>query len=243
MRQNRAEGREIRDLDIVVVDDSKPLQGIVRSILSAARVARIRVFDKAEDAHRSMLVEPPHVVLTDFDMPEVDGLTLVRTMRDPRSGPLTAIPVILAADLPTRLLVERAIGLGIHYVLAKPLSPANVMKRIEAVTRDERRFVLDEENGHWVLEDRDALLVGQRERWRDLQAGSRVFPVRGVPETTARRRVEPAASEIVVPVEIGRPEMPATAAGASRCRSFGLAGEKRRGSVETSTGQPTRRTA
>ena len=235
MRQNRAEGVDLRDLDVVFVDESKPEQGIVRSILSAARVARIRTFDKAEEAHRSMLVEPPHVVITDWHMPVADGLTLVRTMRDPLSGPLVSVPVILISSRPTRGLVEKAVGLGVHHVLAKPLSPATVMKRIEAVTRDARQFVFDEALGHWVLEDRDRLLEGQRRHWIDLYAGTRAFPPRGEARPARREPIEPVLEPaLVAETAPARP---------SRCRSFGLGVAPRRASVETSTGQAALRTA
>lgn len=233
MRQNRAEGVDLRDLDVVFVDDSKPEQGIVRSILSMARVARIRTFDRAEDAHRSMLVEPPHVVITDRHMPAIDGLTLVRTMRDPRSGPLVSVPVILVCDAPTRTLIEQAVGLGIHHVLAKPLSPALVIGRLEAITRDTRRFVHDETLGHWVLEDRERLIAAQKRHWRDLYAGTRALAVRtDAPEARRTAAAETPALE-----------RSAAAAAPARCRSFGMGAPLRRASVETSTGQPAQRTA
>lgn len=178
MRQNRAGGRDLRDLDVVFVDDSRQDQAIMRSILSGARVARVRGFDNAQEAHHAMLVEPPHVVVTDLEMPDADGLTLVRSMRDPRSGPLTSVPVILVASNPTRSLVERAIALGVHHVVAKPLSPSAVVRRLEAVAVDRRTFVFDESCGHFVLEDRAKLLAGQRQRWLDLLAGVKAFPDR-----------------------------------------------------------------
>lgn len=170
MRKNRALGVDLQDLDVVVVDDSKPMQAIIRTILLAARIGRVRVFDNAEDAYRSMLVEAPNLLITDWRMPGTDGLQLVRTLRDPRSGPLVSLPAIMVTAHATRRLVETAIARGIHYVLAKPLSPANVMKRIEAVTHDERGYVLDPNEGIWVLEDKDNILAGQRQRWNDMRA-------------------------------------------------------------------------
>jgi len=187
MRQNRAGGRDLRDLDVVFVDDSRQDQAIMRSILSGARVARVRGFANAQEAHHAMLVEPPHIVITDWEMPDADGLTLVRSMRDPRSGPLTSVPVILVTADPTRTLVERAIALGVHHVVAKPLSPAAVIRRLEAVANDPRTFVFDEASGHFVLEDREKLLAGQRQRWQDLVTGVKAFPTRQPPRRPPAR--------------------------------------------------------
>lgn len=178
MRMNRAQGKALTDLDAVVVDDSKPVQAIVRTILIAARVARVRTFDSAMAAFDAMTVEPPHILLTDWNMPGTDGLSLVRRMRGPRAGVLATVPTILLTAHAKRDLIEQAIDCGVHYVLVKPLSPANVMKRIEAVIADRRQFVWDEEAGIFALEDRTQRLGETRARrawsaYRLAQVGQR----------------------------------------------------------------------
>jgi two-component system chemotaxis response regulator CheY len=235
-RINRAHGIDLEDLDVVVVDDSKPMQTIVRSMLNAARVHRVRTFDNAGEAYRAMLVEPPHLLITDWNLPDADGLSLVHSMRDPRSGALVAVPAILITGHATRRLVERAIASGIHFVLAKPLSPANVLKRIDATIADARRFVFDRTRGHYVLDGADELLAGQRQRWHDLQEGVRrssvtrlvaTAPAAAKPTVTkptvATRRIDVAASSD-------------EAADRRRAYGFGNA-TKHAAPGETSTGQ------
>ncbi len=250
-RINRALGIDLEDLDVVVVDDSKPMQTIVRSMLNAARVHRVRTFDHAGEAFRAMLVEPPHLLITDWNLPDSDGLALVRSLRDPRSGPLVAVPAILITGHATRRLVERAIDTGIHFVLAKPLSPSNVLKRIQAAISDRRPFVLDRARGHYVLQGAEELLAGQRQRWRDLQEGT---PHPMVRATAIPARV-PAAPAKVGAAAASEPAPSATAAAkppeaASRSeahaalvhsrdrrRALGMAAPMRGGKGETSTGQ------
>ncbi len=235
MRANRAKDVDLPDLDVVLIEESKPVQAILRSILYAARIGRIRVFDNAEDGYRAMLVEPPHLLIVAGELGEVDGLTLVRTMRDRRSGPLVSVPVILTSSLPTRRLVERSIAVGVHFVLAKPLSPANVMRRIEAVIHDDRTFVYDETLGFHVLDDHDELLAGQRERWQDLHAGTSVFPVR-----------DPIVAEVPVrprPVVVERDAIVVPEPKSRHPNALGLSVPIRRDVGETSTGQAAKRTA
>ena len=239
-RINRAHGVALEDLDVVVVDDSKPMQTIVRSMLNAARVHRVRTFDHPGDAYRAMLVEPPHLLITDWNLPDFDGLQLVRSLRDPRSGPLVGVPAILITGHATRRLVEKAIASGIHFVLAKPLSPSNVMKRINAAIHDDRRFVLDPERGYYVLQGADELLAGQRQRWRELQEGT-------LRATSARNRAAPPPEPAAVPSEVTQPQTPPAAAvtprpaaraGDDRRRAYGFGAPVHRAPVETSTGQP-----
>jgi two-component system chemotaxis response regulator CheY len=42
---HRAFGRRIEEFDVVVVEDSRPMQTILRSILTACGIERLRVFD------------------------------------------------------------------------------------------------------------------------------------------------------------------------------------------------------
>jgi len=234
IRINRAQGIALEDLDVVVVDDSKPMQTIVRSMLNAARVHRVRTFDTAGDAYRAMLVEPPHLLITDWNLPDTDGLALVRSMRDPRSGPLNTVPAIMITGHATRRLVEKAIASGVHYVLAKPLSPSSVLKRITAALGDDRRFVLDRSRGHYVLQGADELLAGQRERWRELREGTLAVD-------SSRRRVRPApvaAPPVAAPVvEAPKPD-PVDVARRRRLHGFS-APVHHHAPVETSTGQRT----
>ncbi|MDK9694828.1 MAG: response regulator [Siculibacillus sp.] len=249
IRINRAQGVALEDLDVVVVDDSKPMQTIVRSMLNAARVHRVRTFDNAGDAYRAMLVEPPHILITDWNLPDSDGLSLVRSLRDPRSGPLVAVPAILITGHATRRLVEKAIASGVHFVLAKPLSPSNVLKRIDAVILDNRRFVLEPTRGHYVLQGADELLAGQRQRWRELQEGAQrarqraleqsAKPVRAgaAPTTEASAATEEKKPHTAAATERAKPARDA----ADRRRAFGFGtAHVRNDPVETSTGQPPR---
>lgn len=246
IRINRAQGIALEDLDVVVVDDSKPMQTIVRSMLNAARVHRVRTFDNAGEAYRAMLVEPPHLLITDWNLPDSDGLSLVRSMRDPRSGPLVAVPAILITGHATRRLVEKAIASGIHFVLAKPLSPSNVLKRINAVILDTRSFVFDAHRGHHVLQGADELLAGQRQRWRELQEGALIARQRALEKAKPAPVAEAAEAKPAAPAAEKKPSVAAErareareAAGRRRAVSFGSA-HVRSDSVETSTGQPSR---
>lgn len=244
IRINRAHDVALEDLDVVVVDDSKPMQTIVRSMLNAARVHRVRTFDNAGEAYRSMLVEPPHLLITDWNLPDADGLSLVRSMRDPRSGPLVSVPVILITGHATRNLVEKAIASGIHFVLAKPLSPSNVLKRIDAAIHDDRAFVLDRTRGYFVLQGADELLAGQRQRWRELQEGTLRAPTNAAERPAPSD--QPARVTSAPPVAAAKPAQPAPAPKVSKpsrvpldrrhAAGFG-APTTRRDPAETSTGQ------
>lgn len=159
-------GRHIGQLDIVVIDDAKTMQTIVRSMLHSFRVGRVRTFDSAATAMQAMIVEPPHLVIVDWHMQPVDGISLVQAMRAERMGALALVPALLITAHPTRKLVEASIRVSTHGVLAKPFAPATLMKRIEAIIADDRPFVLDPLVHEWMLKGTIETLELQRARWR-----------------------------------------------------------------------------
>jgi len=151
-------------LDIVVVEDSKPMQTIVRSILAALNVGRVRMFDMADEALQAMLSEPPNMIITDYRMSPMNGYQLLRSIRNRKMAPLCYVPVIMITAHSTRSVVEKAYRGGAHTVLVKPISPKVLQTRLEWVIRDDRPFEIDE-TGHCVVDGVSSLLDNHKERY------------------------------------------------------------------------------
>ena len=169
-RPHAAFGRTFDQLDVVVIDDAKPMQTILRSMLNSFRVMRVRTFDNPRQAMQSMVVDPPNLVITDWHMAPVDGIALIHTMRAERMGDLALVPTIIVTADPTRRLVEASVRVSAHAVLAKPLAPSTLQKRIESIIADGRMFHLQETTGEWMLRGTEEVLEAQRSRWQQFHA-------------------------------------------------------------------------
>ncbi|MEM1366229.1 MAG: response regulator, partial [Pseudomonadota bacterium] len=121
----------IENLNVVVVEQSKPMQTIMRSVLTSIKVSRVRIFDSVNDALRSMHSERPHVVLTDLAMHPTSGVDLIRLMRRPDMDPLCYVPVIVVTAQASRAMLMQAVEVGAHHVLAKPVSPMIILKTLK----------------------------------------------------------------------------------------------------------------
>lgn len=171
---NAAFARPVDQLDVVIIDDSKSMQSILRSMLHAMKVARVRVFDNPSAAIEAMLVDPPHLVILDWLMDPIDGISLLKAMRTTRMGSLAIVPAIVLTGSPTVRLVEMAVKAGAHFVLAKPVSPATLQQRIMAICNDRRPFILDKAHDIWELDGAKEILAAQRSRrqqYRTMQDG------------------------------------------------------------------------
>ena len=163
MPHHRAYNLTTEDLDVVIVEDSKPMQTVLRSVLMPLRLNRTRVFDSADDALQAMFNEPPDLVITDWRMRPTSGYQMLKAMRHKRMEPLCYAPVIFVTAHATRPLVEKAIRGGAHHLLAKPVSPARLHECIHWVTNDAREFVADEQ-GYIHIAGVTETLVAKKER-------------------------------------------------------------------------------
>lgn len=151
-------------LDIVLIDDSKPMQGILRSIVGGLRPQRIRTFDRADEALEAMLHELPNFIITDWRMDPMSGATFLKTIRDKRMAPLSFVPVIVVTAHATRQVVERAMEAGAHHVLVKPLAPSVLIDRLYALLNDSRPFILNETGQAYEIEGVRKILSHQNAR-------------------------------------------------------------------------------
>ncbi len=142
MIHHAAFGLPVESFDVVLVEDSKPMQAILRSILMSVKVGRVRAFDNAVDALESMLIEPPNVIITDWRMAPVSGYRLMRTIRHRSLEPLCFVPVIFITAHGTKALVDKVMRGGAHFLLVKPVAPAILLARLQSLSTDNRHFEL-----------------------------------------------------------------------------------------------------
>jgi len=167
MKHHAAFGLAMEDIDVVVVEDSKPMQTILRSTLLSFKVARVRTFDSVDDALEASLAEPPNLIITDWRMAPTSGYQLLRLVRHKHMEPLCYVPVLFVTAHGTRPLVDKALRAGAHHVLVKPLSPSTLYKRIEWVLNDDRPMIL-EHSGFYNIFGIQKLMDQQAEKMKTL---------------------------------------------------------------------------
>lgn len=118
-------------LQVVIVDDQFTMRALVRTGLQQIGVNLIREFPSAAEAWASIQFQPAHVVISDFNMPGMDGLQFLRTMRANPNMANTAF--ILLTGRADKELVARALQFGANNYLVKPFTVATLKQKIEQV--------------------------------------------------------------------------------------------------------------
>jgi len=122
---------------ILIVDDQKSIRCLLRAMLAKLGIEAIEAGDGRE-ALELYERERPDMVLTDLDMPEMDGLSLIAALNDRWDD----VPVIVISGLGTLTDAIEAVHRGAWDYLTKPINDSQL--RIALTRALERRRLLEE---------------------------------------------------------------------------------------------------
>ena len=116
---------------VLVADDSRVMRQIVIRTLRQAGYDDWEVIEAPDGlaAYHTAIAEWPDLVLSDWNMPEMNGIDLLRELQ--LSG--TGIPLGFVTSEGSREMRELAEAEGALFLIAKPFTPESFREAIEAV--------------------------------------------------------------------------------------------------------------
>jgi two-component system chemotaxis response regulator CheY len=118
-------------IKVLIVDDQLTMRSLVRNGMQQLGFTDFTEAADGEDALRSLLARPANLVISDFNMPKLDGLGLLRAVRS--HPPLAKTAFIMLTGRADKELVQRAVQFGVNNYLVKPFTVATLQGKIEAV--------------------------------------------------------------------------------------------------------------
>ena len=118
-------------ISVLIVDDQQTMRSLVRSGLQQLGFKEFRDAGDGEDGLRAMLAGGAKLVISDYNMPKLDGLGLLRAIRS--HPPIRTTPFIMLTGRADKDLVARAVQFGVNNYLVKPFTVATLKEKIEAV--------------------------------------------------------------------------------------------------------------
>lgn len=118
-------------LRVLVVDDQQTIRSLVRIGLKEIGVVHIEDAVDGEDGLRALLTHKSNLIISDYNMPKLDGLNFLRAVRS--TPALKNTGFIMLTGRADNDLVQRAQQFGVNNYLVKPFTVATLRQKIEAV--------------------------------------------------------------------------------------------------------------
>ena len=117
---------------IYVVEDDKNIREIEVIALKNSGF-EVEEFETAGDFNKALDQKEPDLLLLDIMLPDADGLTIVKNIRQSKRG--RQLPIILVTAKTTEIDKVRGLDIGADDYLTKPFNPLEAVARINSNIR------------------------------------------------------------------------------------------------------------
>ena len=113
-------------MKIMLVDDSKTMRSIQKGILSQMGHTDLVEACDGQDALSKVFAEKPDLILLDWNMPNMDGLSFLQAYRQKDK----ATPIIMVTTEAEKHRVVDALKAGVNNYVVKPFTPDALSSKI-----------------------------------------------------------------------------------------------------------------
>lgn len=114
-------------MKILLVDDSRTIRNIQKNVLKQIGQEDVVEANDGVEALAAIKAARPDLVLVDWNMPNMDGITLVKKVRETDK----ALPMIMVTTEAEKSRVVEALKAGVNNYLAKPFEPDTLAQKIK----------------------------------------------------------------------------------------------------------------
>lgn len=115
-------------LRVLIVDDMSVMRTILRALLNNLGVTDILEASDGEMALETLKENKVDLILSDWNMPKMTGIELLRRIREDII--LKNIPFVMISAEATKENISRAIHLHVNQYLIKPVSAAQLEQKV-----------------------------------------------------------------------------------------------------------------
>jgi DNA-binding response OmpR family regulator len=118
---------------VLIVEDEPDIAGLMKHALERGGEMQVEIVNTGAAALKSVMEEPPGLVLLDLNLPFIDGLEVCRLLRGRPSS--AAIPIIMVTARTGESDRVSGLEMGADDYVAKPFSLRELVARVRAVLR------------------------------------------------------------------------------------------------------------
>ena len=114
------------EYNVLIVEDSPTMRQLIAFALKRIRGVRIVEANDGVDGLKKLSAERFDLILTDINMPIMDGLKLVSLVRNDAN--YRTIPIVVITTEGAQEDRERALALGANDYITKPIQPTKILE-------------------------------------------------------------------------------------------------------------------
>ena len=118
---------------VLIVEDEPDIAGLMKHALERGGDLGVEIVGTGAAALKSVMEDPPGLVLLDLNLPFIDGLEVCRLLRGRASS--AAIPIIMVTARTSETDRVAGLELGADDYITKPFSLRELVARVRAVLR------------------------------------------------------------------------------------------------------------
>jgi two-component system chemotaxis response regulator CheY len=118
-------------LKFLVVDDFSTMRRIVRNLLNELGFTNVEEAEDGAVALSKLRQGGFEVVVSDWNMPNMDGLTLLQTMR--ADAALKSLPFLMITAEAKKENIAAAVQAGASSCIAKPFTAATLQEKLDKI--------------------------------------------------------------------------------------------------------------
>jgi two-component system chemotaxis response regulator CheY len=136
---------QFQKITVLVVEDNQPMLEVTKALLLTFGVGNVVTAQNGEVGFKRFCEFNPDIVIADWMMKPMDGITLTKKVRTDPLSPNPYVPVILMTGFSEKRRVFQARDAGVTEFLVKPFNARDLYRRIAQLIERPRQFVRSED--------------------------------------------------------------------------------------------------
>lgn len=132
---------QFQNITVLIVEDNQPMLELAKSIMLAFGVKNVIPAKHGEDGFKKFCEHNPDIVIADWMMKPMDGISLARRIRNDPVSPNKFVPFVLMTGFSEKRRVMQARDAGVTEFLVKPFTARDLYKRLYQIIERPRQFV------------------------------------------------------------------------------------------------------
>lgn len=132
--------------DVLIVDDSGSMRKVIKKVLqlSGFQVGECLEAANGRDALKVLARHEVDLILSDINMPEMNGVDLLRVLR--RQAQWHDLPVVFITTETSETALKEALALGAKGYLRKPFRPESILSLLTEIMGEPDGFEVASDN-------------------------------------------------------------------------------------------------